>query len=66
MTYEIEDLESVLKNIKWNKKSIIYTENYLEKIERRKIFNAFVEDSLQFRELIFIKKLPDFHGFFLN
>lgn len=66
MTYEIEDLDGVLKNIKWNKKSIIYTENYLEKIERRKIFNAFVEDSLQFREPIFIKKLPDFHGFFLN
>lgn len=33
MTYEIEDLDGVLKNIKWNKKSIIYTENYLEKIE---------------------------------
>lgn len=50
------DIENVLNNLKNNSRAIIYTEVFLEEIERRNILEDMVDEFLLFRKAIEIRQ----------
>lgn len=64
MSYSIDDLKNVLKEIKGNLMDIIYTEHYLQKVEHRLIDIDAIERKLLEESPDNIKKFSNSQNYF--
>ncbi len=59
MKYDVDTVKNILENLKEDPMRVIYTEHYLDQIDRRNIPEICIEDMVDKGRLIEIREIPD-------